>query len=254
MGRRKAAVTRLDSNSSDNSTPDKLDEILAKLSSLDAISQKLAKLETMFSAVQEENMKMKATIEKQQATIVDLKTSLNNLEQHGRSYSVRVNNFPLDGVDERDPPAIINKVFNSIFLPILNGAVSKQAITSVPTCFETIEMAHTLPGRGDKPKPIIVRFFNRNVKTLIFRHRKEFAPKADLPGSTSGSGSARVKYAYPFHDDLTRDTYAKMKALQADPRVHACWSTGGYLRYKLSESGDVRRVTSVYASNDDILK
>jgi hypothetical protein len=99
MGRRKAAATRLDSNSSDNSTPDKLDEILAKLSSLDAISRKLAKLETMFSAVQEENTKMKATIEKQHATILDLKTSLNNLEQHGRSYSVRVNNFPLDGVD-----------------------------------------------------------------------------------------------------------------------------------------------------------
>jgi hypothetical protein len=252
MGRRKATVARLDSNSSENSNPDKLDEILAKLSSLDTISLKLAKLETMFTAVQEENAKMKATIETQQATILDLKTSLNNLEQHGRSYSVRVNNFPLDGVDERDPPAIINKVFNSIFLPILKGAVSKQAISAVPTCYETIEMAHTLPGRGDKPKPLIVRFFNRNVKTLIFRHRKEFAPKAELPGSVSGA--ARVKYAYPFHDDLTRDTYAKMKALQADPRVHACWSTGGYLRYKLSESGDVRRVLSVYSSNDDILK
>jgi hypothetical protein len=79
MGRKKATVTRLDSNSSDNSNLDKLDEILAKLSSLDAISQKLAKLETMFSAVQEENAKMKATIETQQATILDLKTSLNNL-------------------------------------------------------------------------------------------------------------------------------------------------------------------------------
>jgi hypothetical protein len=253
MGRqKKATVTRHDSNSSENSNPDKLDEILSKLSSLDAITQKLSKLETMFSAVQEENKRLKATIETQQATILDLKTSLNNLEQHGRSYSVRVNNFPLEGVDDRDPPAIIQKVYNSVFLPILQGAVGKQVISSVPSCYETIEMAHTLPGRGDKPKPIIVRFFNRNVKTLLFRHRKEFAVKAEAPGS--GSGAARVRYAFPFHDDLTRDTYLKMKALQADPRVHACWSTGGSLRYKLTETGDVKRVSSVYSSNDDILK
>jgi hypothetical protein len=153
-------------------------------------------------------------------------------------------------VDDRDPPAIIQKVYNSVFLPILKGAASKQAISSVPTCYETIEMAHTLPGRGDRPKAIIVRFFNRNVKTLLFRHRKEFAVRAEA----SGSEAARVRYAFPFHDDLTCDTFLKMKALQADPRVHACWSTGGSLRYKLSETSDVKRVSSVYASNDDILK
>jgi hypothetical protein len=253
MGRqKKTTVTRHDSVSSDNSNPDKLDEILSKLSSLDAITQKLSKLESMFTAVQEENKMLKATIDTQQATILNLKTSLNNLEQHGRSYSVRVNNVSLEGVDEREPPAIIKKVYDSVFLPILKGAATKQAISSVPTCYETIEMAHTLPGRGDRPKAIIVRFFNRNVKTLLFRHRKEFAVKAEASGS--GPGADRVRYAFPFHDDLTRDTYLKMKALQADPRVHACWSTGGSLRYKLSEAGDVKRVPSVYASNDDILK
>jgi hypothetical protein len=253
MGRtKKTVVTRLDSNSSENSNHDKLDEILAKLSTLDAITNKLAKLESMFEKVQEENAKLKSTVETQQATIIELKTSLNNLEQHGRSYSVRVNNLSLEGVDERDPPAIINKVYNTVFLPILQGAASKHVISTVPSCFETIEMAHTLPGRGDKPKPIIVRFFNRNVKTLLFRHRKDFAAKTEVPAS--GSGAARTRYTYPFHDDLTRDTYAKMKKLQADPRVHACWSSGGSLRFKLSETGDVKRVYSIYASNDDIIK
>jgi hypothetical protein len=251
MGRtKKTIVTRLDSNSSENSSHDKLDEILSKLSTLDAISHKLAKLESMLATVQEENEKLKATVETQQGTILELKTSLNNLEQHGRSYSVRVNNLSLEGVDDRDPPAIINKVYSTVFLPILKGAVSKQAITSVPSCFETIEMAHTLPGRGDKPKPIIVRFFNRNLKSLLFRHRKEFAVKTEVPGS----GNTRSRYVYPFHDDLTRDTYAKMKKMQADPRVHACWSSGGTLRYKLSEAGEVKRIFSVYASNDDIIK
>jgi hypothetical protein len=45
-----------------------------------------------------------------------------------------------------------------------------------------------------------------------------------------------------------------MKQLQADPRVHACWSSGGSLRYRLVDSNIIKRVQSVYASNDDILK
>jgi hypothetical protein len=45
-----------------------------------------------------------------------------------------------------------------------------------------------------------------------------------------------------------------MKMLQDDPRVEACWSTGGTLQFKKVNSDVVMRVTSVYMSNDDILK
>jgi hypothetical protein len=110
-----------------------------------------------------------------------------------------------------------------------------------------IEMAHPLPGRSDRPKPIIVRFFNRNLKSVLFKHRKEFAVK------TEGDGPV-PKYRYLFHDDLTRDTFQKMKQLQGDPRVHSCWSTAGSLRIKLANSDIIKRVPSVYMSNDEILK
>jgi hypothetical protein len=253
MGRTKK--TRNPSNSSeegDVSNSEKLDAILEKLAGLDAISQKLSRLETAMTALQAENTTLKATINDQQSTILDLKTKLNSLEQHGRSFSVRVNNVPLDGVDERDPPAIISKVYNTVFLPILQGAASKHAISAVPACYEMIEMAHTLPGRSDKPKPIIVRFFNRNLKSVLFRHRKEFAAKDTVPGG--GGSQPRQRYRFPFHDDLTKDSYAKLKLLQSDNRVMSCWSTGGVLRVKLADSGEIRRVSSVYMSNDDILK
>jgi hypothetical protein len=108
-------------------------------------------------------------------------------------------------------------------------------------------MAHPLPGRGDKPKPIIVRFFNRNLKTLLFKHRKEYAVKDD-------QGGPRPRFKYPFHDDLTRDSFLKMKSLQNDPRINACWSTGGTLRYRLNDCNIIRKVPSVYMANDDILK
>jgi hypothetical protein len=56
-------------------------------------------------------------------------------------------------------------------------------------------------------------------------------------------------------DDLTRDNYVKMKQMQADPRVHSCWASGGSLRYRRVDSDNIiRRVQSVYLSVDDILK
>jgi hypothetical protein len=247
------AAARIDSSSSDVSNSDKLDTILERLARLDTIEEKLANVESLLAATQAENAVLKAKTEAQETTILDLKNKLNSLEQHGRSFSIRINNVPLDGVDEREPPAIIKKVYDTAFLPILQGAASKGAISAVPSCYEMVEMAHTLPGSSGRAKPIIVRFFNRNLKSLLFRHRKEFAPKGEIPG-TSSSNNSKQRYLYPFQDDLTRDTYIKMKKLQSDPRVYACWSTSGTLRFKLAENGDIKKVPSVYLSNDDIVK
>jgi hypothetical protein len=233
-------------SSEDSNSGDKLDEILDKLSRLDNIEAKLSKMEDMLAATQAENMELKKTVQAQDKTIVELRDKLNNIEQHGRSFSIRVNNLSLAGVDERDPPAVIKAVYNSVFLPILKGAVTNKAITQIPPLYEMIEMAHPLPGRTDKPKAIIVRFFNRNIKALLFKFRKDFAPR-------TGDGE-RARYAYPFHDDLTKDSFTKLKALQSDPRVQACWSAGGSLRYKLVNSDVIKRVPSVYLSNDEILK
>jgi hypothetical protein len=240
---------QLRSVSSDGSVNnEKLDEILEKLACLDSITAKLANLESMYAASQAENKQLKEVIDTQNVTIRNLQDRHNNLEQHGRSFSVRVNNFPLDGVDERDPPAIIDKVYKQVFLPILTGAEAIKAISHIPSCYDMIEMAHPLPAKGGATKPIIVRFFNRNIKSLLFKHRKEYATKVEPAGP-------KPRYKYPFMDDLTRDNYVKMKQMQADPRVHSCWASGGSLRYRRVDSDNIiRRVQSVYLSVDDILK
>jgi hypothetical protein len=140
---------QLRSVSSDGSVNnEKLDEILEKLACLDSITAKLANLESMYAASQAENKQLKEVIDTQNVTIRNLQDRHNNLEQHGRSFSVRVNNFPLDGVDERDPPAIIDKVYKQVFLPILTGAEAIKAISHIPSCYDMIEMAHPLPAKG----------------------------------------------------------------------------------------------------------
>jgi DNA repair ATPase RecN len=77
--------------------------ILEKLSALDSISAKLTKMEKTLAATQAENVTMKETIKVQDSKINDLQNRLNNLEQHGRSFSVRVNNLKLEEAEERDP-------------------------------------------------------------------------------------------------------------------------------------------------------
>jgi hypothetical protein len=163
MGRgdrkKKVSVSSVDSNS------DKLDEILHRLESLDTITAKLASMEAKLAATQEENKMLNVTVQAQDKKILELQDRLNSLEQHGRSYSVRVSSLELGNVNERDPPAIIKKVYDAVFLPIFQGAASKGTISQVPSCYEAIEMAHPLPARGDKPKPIIVRFFKPQYKS-----------------------------------------------------------------------------------------
>jgi hypothetical protein len=106
-----------------------------------------------------------------------------------------------------------------------------------------IKIARTLPGRSDRPKPIIERFFNRNLKSVLFRHRKEFAAKDMV--TSSGTGHLKQRYKFPFHNDLPKDSYAKLKLLQSDNRVMSCWSTGCVLRVKLADSSEIRLYLSV---------
>ena len=218
---------------------------------LDIILEKLNNMEALLTAAQAENKQLKEEAAERDKVIGSLKQRLNHLEQHHRSWSIRINNVSLADLNENDPPAIIERVYNEALLPILRGAVTKQAISTVPPCYDMIEMAHTIgKGNSDRPKPIIVRFFNRNIKSILFKFRKEFAVRT----ATASASSAPPRYRYPFNDDLTRDTYIKMKELNDDKRVEFCWSTAGQLRVKMSDSGVIKRVFNVYATNDEILR
>jgi hypothetical protein len=170
----------------------------------------------MLAATQAKNKQLKEVIN---THMQELKYCVSNLGQHGRSFSIRDNNLLLDSAEEKDPPAIIKKVYNTVFLPNLQEAASKQVMSQVPSCYEMMEMAHLLPGKNDRPKPIIIRVFNRNLKAILFKHRNEFTPTIK-----DGSGT---RYRYPFNNDLSCNTFLKMKQLQGDPCFYSCWFTGG---------------------------
>ena len=162
--------------------------------------------------------------------------------------------------EEADPSTVIDKVYRLALLPILEGAVQDGELNEVPSADQVLEVAHVLPGKQGLPKPVIMRFYNRNLRNLVFKHKRDHAPRAAATGTgPRGGGGARGterpgKHLFPLYDDLTRINYAKMKAIGQNERVQACWSVRGQLRFKLLDSDTVRKVVSVFDPIDKILR
>jgi len=169
-----------------------------------------------------------------------LKNKLNQVEQHGRNYSIRINNLPIPDNIAEEPYLVRDFAFKTAVAPILRGAVDEGKLAGMPTAASTIELAHVLPGAPGKPRPIIMRFFNRNDRALVLRHRKQFAVK-DNNG----------RYSYPIYEDLTRDTFQLMRKLSGDDRVEACWTVRGQIRYRCTGSTETKKVDNIFKDFQD---
>ncbi len=121
----------------------------------------------------------------------------------------------------------MEKVYDLLLQPILEGAKEDGAIRSVPSCEQLLETAHVLPGRPGSGKPVIVRFAKRAFKSLCFRYRRDHAPSATVRGDPD-----KQRQLYPFFDDLTRAAAHKLAELKADTSVQSAWSINGQIRYK----------------------
>jgi hypothetical protein len=172
----------------------------------------------------------------------------------------------------------MNKVYNVLLLPILRGALEKKAISSIPTAEQLLETAHVLPGKAGQPKPVIMRFYSRNIKDAVFRLKKHYAPRADSSRDGAGAGAmsragqqtaaarggsgeeaggfeGRGPYKYPLYEDLSRTTFLKMRSIAKDSRVKACWSSKGQIKFVMhSNPNEVKKVNSLLDQLDDILK
>jgi len=247
----------------------------SKLAKIDTIENEVKGLRVLLSDLKEENKQLKQEAKVTERKLSDmnernnqLENRLNSLEQHHRGWSARVLNIPLSPDEEKDNDAVAGKVYNLALLPILQGALERKLLTNIPPVEQLLEVAHVLPGKNGDPKPVIMRFFNRNTKDLIFRLKKFHAPRISGGGGGGGGGGGarareeeaggfegRGKYAFPLYEDLTRATFKKMRAIAEDSRVKACWSVKGQLKFVLhSNPSDIRKVVSLLDPLDTILK
>jgi hypothetical protein len=211
------------------------------------INNKLTKMETQLDTIMAENKELKTLVAERDSEILSLQSQLNVIEQYNCSWSVRIVGLPLTPEEETSADAVKNKVLTNVLLPILEGAVAAGDLAEVPTSADhVLERAHVLRAKEGAVKPIIARFYSQDLRALIFRHKKAFAPK-------HATGPLKDRYRFLIFEDLTSINFKKMRALAADDRVAACWSAGGQLRFRLADNPTIRRVASIFESNDKII-
>jgi hypothetical protein len=250
-----------------------LSSLTAKMEKIDTIESEVKNLRVLLSDLKSENVQLKADARENERKLSEmnernnhLEDRLNNLEQHHRGWGARILNVPLTPEEEADNNRVRDIVFNIALRPILEGAVAKNLLSKVPTADQLLETAHVLPGKAGQPKPIIMRFYNRNVRDVCFTLKKYYAPRVEQSGGGRGGAArggeegaggfeGRGRYLYPLYEDLTRATFLKMRAITNDERVKACWTIKGQIRFVLHKNEkDVRRVQSLLTLLDDILK
>jgi len=240
-------------------SPGQYDAIMAKLAILDTLIDLPAKMSSLEKLLQEANSKIaaqQAEIHTKDRAIADLKTKVNSLEQYNRKWSVRINNLPLQDGAETDTTVVMDTVYRKALLPILEGALSSGLIKKIPEAHELLETAHILPAKNDnRPKPIIARFYSRNMRALIFRLKRDHAPTTTSSSSPNSASNLRPKkmFCYPIYEDLTKDTYNLLQALLKDERTGPVWTVNGNIRYKLAGDTAVKKVSSVYDPIEKIL-
>jgi FtsZ-binding cell division protein ZapB len=250
-----------------------LSSLTAKMEKIDTIESEVKSLRVLLSDLKSENVQLKADARENERKLSEmnernnnLEDRLNNLEQHHRGWGARILNVPLTPEEEADNNRVRDIVFNIALRPILEGAVARNLLPKVPTADQLLETAHVLPGKAGQPKPIIMRFYNRNVRDVCFTLKKYYAPRVEQSGGGRGGAArggeegaggfeGRGRYLYPLYEDLTRATFLKMRAITNDERVKACWTIKGQIRFVLHKNEkDVRRVQSLLTPLDDILK
>lgn len=225
---------------------------------LKSLTTEVKDIKTLVVSLSEENKELKRELKEKDKMLEDMQASIkemqirhNNLEQHHRGWGARVLNIPVTEEEEADPVAMVEKVYRLALRPMLEGAKAAGKLKAIPEASQVLEVAHVLPGKAGSAKPIIMRFYNRNIRNLVFQYKRDFAPRE---AGRSGGSEKMGRYLYPLYDDLTKLNLAKMKAIGQDERVQACWTVNGQIRFKLHDSPTVRKVSSVFDSIDSIIK
>jgi hypothetical protein len=228
---------------------------------LNVLTDKVTDLETSLKAAAAENTSLKATVAKQDDEIASLKDALNSREQHARSWSVRLLNIQLPPGQESNNKVVMDTVYNNVLLPILEGAKQQKEISIIPECENLLDTAHILPGKGTN-KPIIARFFSRYWRSIIFRFRKDFAPREDGPSapatrSSAGAGAAAARaprMKYSIFEDLTGLNFKQLQSIKQHEAVTSAWSVNGIIKFKVKNSEQIYKVVSLYDTVDSIIE
>jgi hypothetical protein len=247
--------TFLQANPEETTHADLVAKIAELTTTLASFGTRFDKLEKLWTDAKSENRMLKDALQEKEREITNIRERLNDQEQYTRSWCVRVLHMKIPQQDETDPYKVMQHVYEKLLLPILRGAVTKGLIQHIPSAEQILETAHILPCKPGTTPPIIARFYSRNIRAMIFKLKKEYAPRAATePAAGTRSKDLRSgKLTYLLFEDLTRPTFSKMRAIAQHDSVENCWSVSGSLRYKLVNDPNIYKVKSIFSTVEQIL-
>lgn len=244
-------------------TEDMFSELQIQLAALATLPASIASLTTRFAALEtmvidlsKENKCLRDELAVRDEEVFALRSQVISMDQHNRGWSVRVANLKIPAADAFNNFKVRDLVYNTVFLPILRGAFEAGDLPAIPASAELLERAHILPVRGDKPASVIARFNNRDIRALVFKHRRDHQTREPVSASSrlNTRGPPRGRYLNPFYQDLSKPIFLKMRALSSHADVQSAWTTNGSIRYRLvSEPDNVKRVQNILDPVDKIL-
>jgi hypothetical protein len=217
---------------------------------LSKLMDEVKTLTSTIKAVKKENEDLKEMVLNQADEISQLKNELNERELYSRSWSVRFLNVQLPPGQETDTRVVMDALYEQLIKPVLEGALAKKEISSIPPCDSLLETAHILPGKGPN-KPVIARFFSRYWKGLIFKYRREHAPReapaaAAAPSGARGGQPKPARMKFPFFEHLTNTTFRQLKSIQNHQDVLSAWTVSGVIKFKVKNSETIHKVSSIF--------
>ena len=223
-----------ENESEDGARPgNKVTRMLEKMSS--TFSSRFDKIDAQFQQVLKENEALRVSLAKKDKEIASLRDTININELSNKATSIRILGLPIS--KDSTTMEIINTAYNSLINPILIGAAEKGEIASVPPALALIEFAYSMPAKANQPCPVVLTFHSRYFRSLIFKHRREYAPTI--------TDNGKVKTKFPFFEDLSSASFLQYRAILEDERVQSIWTINGQIRFRLTDNEFVFKIKSL---------
>jgi hypothetical protein len=220
---------------------DKLDLILQKITAIEVRQEKLEQLVTKVTQLENLVAEQKCVIATMQTEIKNLKEMANVQDQATRGDTLRLFNVP----GSNDEVGLPNKVYENILKPILAAAKNSGEIQTLPhlntICTSIFRAGKFAAGSNKPPPPVIIKFASLPARMAILKNKR-----VNTPPPPEGQKK------YIIVEDLTKPTYKKLQEFRLDERTNKAWTINGEIWVlPVGDNMKPKRVSSVFDSVDD---
>ena len=181
-----------------------IDKMKKELASASALTDLQATLGALRAEIKTKDAKILAL----EGKVSALESSMDDLEQYTRRNSVRLYGLP-ETEGEETTAATVN-------------ALNENLLLDPPLTTQEIDRLHRVGPRGDKPRPVLIKFATYRSRHRVYANRKALY---------SENSNVRLY----LNEDLTRrraQLLAKARSLKKEGKILGAWSADGRLFIK----------------------